>query len=764
MLPDVLYGARKSLIDELGRRAAANESPGLSAVERAQRLNGLIDELIGTLRRGGYRDPVPPPVTTPEELERGERDLLRRYIIEHVLQHDLEASAAEMTIVSDWTHNPERRRLRDENLRLRALLDGIGESAAIFSPDGRVLYANRRTMQLLHEMSGVAADEIVGKRLSEIDGAAETGIGRPPDELLALARARQSFEVDVGGRTKQYRYDAIYAPDGTVAGVTFVSEDIHDSQVAQKKLDLLNKLSLLVGTLDYDETAEALAHVPIPELADWCAVSVIESERTRRTFIAHRDPAKTPIRDALMRALPNWDQHPLWQHLGTGGFQVLAEVSDDLVRRLWPDDEQYRLISALGIRSLMVLPLVTRGQIAGIMTLVYTAESRRRYGHDDPALAKELALHAAHTIENARLMKALKASATRFRIALAGARTIVYEQDRSMRYVWHYNPMADGKSTIEGKTHEDLFPPDEAAFLAKLKQRVLEAGESIYEEMDLRIWNDERRHYRQAIEPRRDRAGKIIGLVGAATDITEQQRAHEELSEALGFRERMMGILGHDLRNPLSTITLSDGLLLRRQDLPQEARDHVLRIRRAADRMGEMIETLLDFTRARFMGKIPIKAVATDLAEIVRGVVDELRAAWPNAAIELEVHGDPKGRWDPARMAQMLSNLAGNAITYGEPGTPVLITIDGERDDVILKIKNDGPPIPPALIGVLFEPFRRGVPEDRSPRGLGLGLYIVQRIVQAHGGAIDVESQATAGTTFTVRLPRAQPPSKQPAT
>ena len=415
---------------------------------------------------------------------------------------------------------------------------------------------------------------------------------------------------------------------------------------------------------------------------------------------------------------------------------------------------QYRLLTQMGILSLMVVPLVTRGQIAGIITFAYTQESGRRYGRDDPPLAEELAVHAAHAFENARLMKNLTASETRFRIALAGARTVVYEQDTSLRYVWYYNPVVP--RNLLGKTHEQELPAEEAALLTRAKRRVLEQGERVDEEMDFTFGTEERRHFRETIEPLRDDAGKIVGVIGAATDITEQQHTQQQLTAELDFRERMMGILGHDLRNPLGTIAMASDLLLRRPDgdVGVDVRDPLLRIRRAAGRMQEMIDTLLDFTRARFMGKVPVTRVPGDLKEIARGALDELRLVWPDHAIDLQVNGDSGGEWDPARMAQTITNLVGNAIAYGERGTSVDIAIEGNGRDVELKVHNHGPPIPSEVVPVLFEPFRRGVPEDCSPRGLGLGLYIVQQIVLGHDGTIGVDSTAHDGTTFTLHLPR----------
>jgi signal transduction histidine kinase len=491
--------------------------------------------------------------------------------------------------------------------------------------------------------------------------------------------------------------------------------------------------------------------VPIPEFADWCAVTFVEDKRIRRTFLAQRDPSKAPLREAILRDVPTWDRHPLWQGMLTSGFQLLGEVSDDLLRRLTTTERQYHLLSQLGIRSVMVVPLVSRGQLTGIMTFAYTAESGRRYGRDDPPVAEEVALHAAHTFENTRLMRVLKASEARFRIALAGARTAVYEQDTSLRYVWTYNPLLP--LNLLGKSDDDILPAEEAARLTGTKRRVLAEGEAVHDELDLTFDGDGRRHVRETIEPLRDHTGKIVGVIGATTDITDQQRTQRQLTEELEFRERMMGIIGHDLRSPLNTVTMVADLLLRTPAQAQTCHDHLLRLRRAAGRMQEMIDTLLDFTRARFLGKVPIARVPADLGEILRAAVDEMRILWPDSTIEVEARGNAEGEWDPGRMSQTISNLVTNALSYGESGRSVRVSIEGGDTEVSLKVHNEGPPIAAQLVSEIFEPFRRGAP-DRSPRGLGLGLYIAQQIVHGHSGRIDVRSTAEEGTTFTLTLPR----------
>jgi phosphoserine phosphatase RsbU/P len=755
MLPDTLWDTREQVVDELEHYVDAVQGSGPPSAAHRHRLERLLEDLINALRSGGIDEQVLPCESSVDPaIERDEHEFLRRYVIGKIEHHQLEASASETAKVSEWAYHAEQCRMLEENRRLRALLDEVDESTAIMAPGGHLLYVNGHEAECLRRACGVPPDKIVGSTSEELAVPVGLGLSRSHDEVLALARTKGKFESVEWGRTIENQFDAMYAPDGTVTAVTLVMRDVQARKLALSRLSMLSKLSTMIGALDYDEVAAALSRVPIPELADWCAVNIIQNNKIRRTFIAQRDPAKAPIREALLRSLSLSGRHPLWQEMLTGGFQLLSEVTDDLVRKLSINEEQYRLLSQLGIRSLMVMPIVSRGHIAGIFTLLYTNESSRRYDQDDPALARELAVHAAEIMETARLMTELKSSEARFRIALAGARTVVFEQDLDLRYSFYYNPLSLSHPPFVGKTQEQTFSTEEATRLASIKKHVLDTGERAFEELDLTVPGDERRHYREAVEALRDRSGRIVGIVGASTDITEQQRAQQQLTDALGLRERIMSILGHDLRNPLNTINLAGGLLLNRLDLAPDARNHILLIRRAADRMREMIETLLDFTRARFLGKIPISRVSADLGQIANDVCDELRVAWPDHNIEVEVRGDARGEWDPARIAQTISNLVGNAFTYGDPHTPVRVSIDGTGDDVVLKVKNQGSPIPVDVLPVLFEPFRRGVPEDKSPRGLGLGLYIVKQIVLAHDGTINVDSTAKDGTTVTVQLPR----------
>jgi signal transduction histidine kinase len=239
-----------------------------------------------------------------------------------------------------------------------------------------------------------------------------------------------------------------------------------------------------------------------------------------------------------------------------------------------------------------------------------------------------------------------------------------------------------------------------------------------------------------------------------------------EIEEGSGlFRDRVMGVLGHELRNPLSAIAALARVTMSRDDLPGDVRERLAQMDRAAQRSLAMIKSLLDFSEGRWRGALPTRPILADTGEIAGRVIDELRAANPDRVIALDVRGPTRFELDPARMEQVLSNLIGNAIMHGAPDTPIEVSIDVRAEEALLAVKNRGPVIPLERVASLFEPFTRGSAdadaaagqvdgENDRPRGLGLGLYIVQEIVDAHGGTISVDSSRERGTTFLIRLPR----------
>ena len=220
------------------------------------------------------------------------------------------------------------------------------------------------------------------------------------------------------------------------------------------------------------------------------------------------------------------------------------------------------------------------------------------------------------------------------------------------------------------------------------------------------------------------------------------------------YRDQFIAILGHDLRNPLAGIVMGASTLAESPTLEESARTIAARILSGAKRMDRMVRDLLDLTRTRLGPGLPIKKAPMDLTPVCHQVIAEL-AGHPDEPLRFVPTGDLHGEWDSDRLAQVLSNLVGIAIQHGTKSAPVTLVARGEGNAVVMEVHNEGPAIPQSVLGTMFEPMVLVDPDEGQPStGLGLGLYIAEQIVTAHGGAIGVTSTEAAGTTFTVSLPR----------
>ena len=246
-------------------------------------------------------------------------------------------------------------------------------------------------------------------------------------------------------------------------------------------------------------------------------------------------------------------------------------------------------------------------------------------------------------------------------------------------------------------------------------------------------------------------------------DLVGVRRFNEAIDEALAesatrysaqtdrYRDQFVGMLSHDLRTPLGAITTSAALLARAGDDDQRQVRVAALILNSAQRMERMIADLLDLTRTRLGGVIPLKPARTDLQRVCEEVVLEVQASRPDAVVRFTSSGNVTGHWDADRLAQVVSNLVNNAIEYGAKA-PVNLVVAEAGERVRLTVHNDGPPIPPNAQASIFEPLVRGTSD--GIQNLGLGLFIARAIVAAHRGEIRVISNHQSGTTFEVLLPR----------
>lgn len=328
--------------------------------------------------------------------------------------------------------------------------------------------------------------------------------------------------------------------------------------------------------------------------------------------------------------------------------------------------------------------------------------------------------------------------------------TGAYRWGETLRSVLGWRP----EEAVDWRWSKACVHPSERSRISASFRQALESG--------ARLWSSTFRfrrpdgsylplHTRAVID--RNAEGRPLRLVGCLVDLTETQEMESRQARENELRERFIGILGHDLRTPLNAISLSAQTLRKRSPLNWEQQEMVGRIQSSAARMERMIRDILDLTRARLGGGIPIRPNRCDPHGLTRRVIAEARAVYPDHALRFECHGSGRLLADVERLEQAVANLIANACQYGPTGRPITVVSTLETVGWRLSVHNWGPVIPDVRPDELFEPFRSRRRQDRNPEGLGLGLYIAREIASAHGGRISVTSSEEAGTRFWLEVP-----------
>jgi signal transduction histidine kinase len=231
--------------------------------------------------------------------------------------------------------------------------------------------------------------------------------------------------------------------------------------------------------------------------------------------------------------------------------------------------------------------------------------------------------------------------------------------------------------------------------------------------------------------------------------ISQQNLAEEQHTSEL--RDQFIAILGHDLRNPVGAIRNSAQLLLRNTLNERQIR-LVNIIHDSTYRITGLIENVLDFARGRLGSGITLTPITDEQIEpILNQVVSELQTIWLDREIEVSYDLADPVKCDGKRIAQLFSNLLGNALSYGDPDTPVRVKVACSKGEFYLSVTNSGKQIPSDKLARLFQPFSRGEGEQQK-EGLGLGLYISSQIALAHHGRLTVNSKPEE-TCFTLTFP-----------
>ena len=536
----------------------------------------------------------------------------------------------------------------------------------------------------------------------------------------------------------------------------------------------------LSASLDYEATLATVARLAVPGFADWCAVDVVDDDgKIRRLAVAHVDPTKVALAQEIAQRYPTPPDAPTGvpRVIGTGEPELYPDLPDELLADLAVDDEQLRLIRALGLRSAIIVPMAARGRVLGALSLVW-AESERRYDEGDLAVAEDLGRRAAVAVDNARLYRAARAARDEAEAQRDRLRQVVGEMPEGVLvvdaegHVVVANPEAariigsdpqdrwlpSGAETTRGVRRADGTPlPVEELPIA----RALRRGETIHGEPILVRHATEDRDLSLLVSatPLRNAAGAVDGAVAVFRDVTAIRDLERE-------RDALLAAAAHDLKNPIGIVKGSAQLLLRSLrrtgTVPAERLEPVLTtIEATATRMGALVDELLDATRLRLGQRLALDRRPTDLVGLARALTGAFQGATDahrihlNAAVPTLV-----GDWDEARIGRVLGNLLSNAVKFSEGGD---VRVDVAREDgwAVVRVSDEGVGIPVDELERVFARFRRGS-NAAGVAGTGIGLAGAREIVEQHGGTIGVESALGEGATFTVRLPL-QSTNEQPS-
>jgi PAS domain S-box-containing protein len=629
---------------------------------------------------------------------------------------------------------------RESEERYRFLAEAQPDQIWTALPNGELDYVNQRALDYFETpfpelvesgWTQVLHPEDIGQTLERWQTSLATG--QPYENEVRLRRAS-----DESYRWHLSRAVAMTARDGAVVKWFGSNTDIHDRKRAEEaQRFLVDAGTVLSASLDYRSTLASVAKLAVPRIADWARVDVVEGGTLRTLAVEHVDPRKVELAFELAQRYPEdpdaAEGPPAVRR--TGKSELVSEVGEDRLAALTRDDFQLRLVRELGVQSYMCVPLVVRGETAGVISLV-SAESGRRYAEEDLAVAEELARRAATAIENAQLYRQAEERAQAAKV-LETVDDGVFLVDRD-GIVRLWNRAAE---VISGVTRDEVVGRRVVDRLPGW-ERLSTRAETMPFERDGR----ERWVAISGVE-------FADGVVYAFRDTTEE-RALEQM------RQDLVATVSHELRTPLaaiygSAITLNRGDL----ELNDEVRERLLGI--IVEESGRLTAIVNDLLLASQLdaGRLPVHVETCDPWALTHSLVESARTHLPDdvrVEIDAAPREVPQAAVDEAQLRQVLDKLLDNAIKYSPGGGEVRLSVEASEDSVRFAVADSGLGIPAAEQTRIFEKFYRLDPDMTSGiGGTGLGLYIARELVRRVGGRIWVEPNAGRGSVFFVEVPAA---------
>ncbi len=619
--------------------------------------------------------------------------------------------------------------------------------------------------------------------------------------------------------------------EGVAQYLVLVIEDISEQRRAAESLRIMARASaLLASSLDYDQTLARIAPVLVASLGTWCQIYLRDAQGA--IYAAggmHADPERIPLLRTFDNVIPSDPRRRngvSWV-IATGEPAFVPVVEDDQFRRAFPEAEHRAIITALGFRSWMCVPLMVSGQSIGALGLA-RGEGEPPYTEDDLQLAEELARRAVVAVEHARLYAAEQRArqaaeraagrVTRLQsvtAALSAART----RAATLETVMHQAMAEMGAHrasvalvTADGAAIESAagigYPPSvgtqwrqlvqtvatpagdvirsgKAIFAASRAERDAayphlagyESGNEAFVELPLIV--EGRNLGTLSLGFARPRTFDdedrdfMLALAGQCAQALDRARLHEQQAAAAAALEtdrlktELLNTVTHELRTPLAVIKgYASALQQFGAELPEDERAQFLdEIMAAAGRQSELVENLLQLARLE-SGMLTIESAPVALPAMLAAALDECRRRHAGRRIALTLPpGDVLIETDARRLQQVLANLVDNAVKYSPAGGDVTVSLAAAADGgVTIAVTDQGIGIAPEDQQRVFDRFYRvESAATRDISGTGLGLAICRRLVTACGGAITLASRLGEGSTFTIHLPATLPAERRPA-
>ncbi|MEH1916374.1 PAS domain S-box protein [Nostoc sp.] len=708
--------------------------------------------------------------------------------------------------------------LRESEERFRAMFNQAAVGIALVALDGQFLQVN----PALCEITGYSLEELIQMNFQEIT--------HPDDLEVDLENAGRVLAKEISGYSLEKRY---ICKDGSIVWVNLTSstvwdvngqpmyalgiiEDIsHRKRIEATQNFLVEASTLLAASLDYEITLENVANLAVPTLADLCIVDVFEEDwSSKQIAIAIADPTKLNILDEIRRRYrPKTKAKELVRQLRLGISVFYPELSDSHLLQMSEDNEHLQLLQNLGIRSLMVIPVRSRGQLFGAISF-FTAESGRYYQQTDLALAEDIARRAATAIDNARLYQETQRSVNRTVLlqkitaafsealtpqqvadvvvnqgiaaleATGGSVVLLTEGNTTLKVVqaigypqtlintWTSFPIAAPNQIAETvRTGQPIFLENLAAMIARypdLADVVTVIANNAWASIPLivegkvigalglsftplQIFNEEDRGFMLTL------AQQCAQAIARAQLYEAEKTARAQAETANRIKDEFLAVLSHELRTPLNPI-LGWAKLLRTRKFDEATKIRALEtIERNAKLQTQLIGDLLDVSRI-LQGKVSLNLHAVDLKIAIAAALETVRLAAEAKSIQIQtVLSNDIGKvlGDGDRLQQVMWNLLSNAVKFTPTDGLVEVRLQQVGLDAQIQVIDTGKGINPDFLPHVFDYFRQAdAKTTRVFGGLGLGLAIVRHLVELHGGTVQAESLGEGqGATFTVKLP-----------